>query len=182
LSGENHVTQIPGVGVCGKTPLRGWAVGVGMHGMMRFLLLVFFCVPVVFGAEEKGFSQSLSKADYKAAGLDKLSDAEREKLDVLVAAQGEAAVAQAAEPARPASIRGKIAGAMSGWSEGTIVTFEDGRRWQVMDKGVYRAAPVRRSPDVELFPLSDGTYIMTVRTVPRRAQVRAVVEPAGETK
>ncbi len=155
--------------------------------MMRFLLLFCLLVPAVFGAEGKGFSQSLAEADYKAAGLDKLSAEERARLDALVAKQADAAAPTAplaAKPvaAKPAIIRGKIAGAMSGWSEGTILKFEDGRSWQVMDKGNYRAAPVRRSPEVELFPLSDGTYIMTVNSVPRRAQVKRVEEPAKAEK
>lgn len=158
-----------------------------MRGMMRFLLLFCLFVPAVFGADEKGFSQSLAEADYKAAGLDKLSVEERARLDAWVANQAAPAAPVApvvAKPAaaKPAIIRGRIAGTMSGWSQGTILKFEDGQHWQVMDKGNYRAAPVRRSPDVELFPLSDGTYIMTVNSVPRRAQVKRVEEPAKAEK
>ena len=154
--------------------------------MMRFLLLFCLLVPAVFGAEEKGFSQSLAEADYKAAGLDKLSAEERARLDVLVANQATPAAPVAPVVAKPAAtkplIRGKIAGTMAGWSEGTILKFEDGQRWQVLDKGNYRAAPVRRSPEVELFPLSDGTYIMTVNSVPRRAQVKRVEAQVGTEK
>jgi hypothetical protein len=155
-----------------------------MRGMMRLLLLFCLCVPAVFAAEEKGFSQRLRAEDYKAAGLDKLSDEERAKLDALVAAQTKPVlqVKSAAAPAKPVLIRGKIAGVMSGWNEGTVLTFEDGRRWQVLSEGNYRAAPVRRSPAAELFPLSDGTYIMTVNTVPRRVHVKLVTEPADEKK
>jgi hypothetical protein len=154
-----------------------------MRGMMRFLLAVCLCVTAVSGAEEKGFSQRLSADDYKAAGLEKLNDEERARLDVLVAAQAKPVQpVTAAGAAKPVLIRGKIAGVMSGWTEGTVLTFEDGRRWQVLSEGNYRAAPVRRSPAAELFPLSDGTYIMTVNTVPRRVHVKLVTEPAAEKK
>lgn len=143
-------------------------------GMRRFLLGLFFCVTVASGAEEKGFSQSLSEADYKAAGLDKLSDEERARLDELVAAGRvpETPVSKDARPAKPAGIKGRIAGSLSGWQEGAVIVLEDGSRWEVVDKGRYRAAPVRRSPEVEFFPLKNGNYIMVVKTVGRHAEVK----------
>ncbi len=148
--------------------------------MTRFLLLFCALVLPVWCAEEKGFSQGLSPADFKAAGLDKLSAEERAKLDALVAAEATApvapVVAETAKPAKPETIRGKIAGVLAGWKEGTVLVLEDGQRWQVLDKGTYRAAPVRRSPTVELFPLSNGDYVMTINSVPRRAVVKRVTE------
>jgi hypothetical protein len=127
---------------------------------------------------EKTFSHRLSDADFKAAGLDKLTPAERARLDELIAADKPAvrAAETTVRPAAPETMRGKIAGDLSGWEEGSVLTFEDGSRWQVVSKGRYRAAPVRQSPKVELFPLASGDYVMTVDTVPRRAQVRRVVD------
>ncbi|CAM3094292.1 hypothetical protein [Rariglobus hedericola] len=160
--------------------------------MMRFLLICCALSIPLAGAEEKSFSHGLSEVEIKESGLDKLTAAERARLDELVAAKTRAAaevvavsvpaatapvapVAPAA-PAKPAILNGKIAGTMSGWSEGTVLVLEDGQRWTVLDKGTYRAAPVRRAPKVELFPLSNGDYVMTIQSVPRRAIVRRVVE------
>lgn len=135
-----------------------------------------------------GFSERVSEADYKAAGLDKLTPEERTRLDALVAAEARRLAAAVAKenvatkaaktdkPAPPPLIRGKIAGTLSGWSEGSVLVFEDGSRWRVLSKGSYRAAPVRKSPKAELFPLGNGNYIMTLDTVPRRVEVRAATE------
>jgi hypothetical protein len=147
--------------------------------MRLFLICCLLGVPLA-GAGEKGFSQGLSENDFKAAGLDKLTPEERMRLDELVAASktGPSAGVAAITPkaAAPEILRGKIAGTLSGWREGTLLVFEDGQRWQVVSKGTYRAAPVRSNPKVELFPLTNGDYVMTIETVPRRAQVRKVTE------
>lgn len=132
-------------------------------------------------AADAGFSTRLSEADYQAAGLDKLTPEERARLDELVAAErrGTAAsdgVVRKGKPATPAVTRGQIAGRLTGWTEGTVLTFEDGSRWQIVSKGSYRAAPVRNSPKVELVPLVNGDFVMTVEKVPRRAEVRRVSE------
>lgn len=155
--------------------------------MKRFLLLFFLCVHAAFGADEAGFSKGLPPEDYKAAGLDKLSDEERARLDAMVAAvireKTAGAVAQeSAAPAKPVVMRGKIAGVLSGWSEGTVMELADGSRWQVISEGNYRAAPVRRSPEVELFPLKGGSYVMTIKTVPRRVLVKKVDEVSPAEK
>lgn len=133
-------------------------------------------LPLCAGGE-KGFSGGLPEADFKAAGLDKLSVEERARLDELVAkaAAGHTAAAvaaQAQETKKRVIVKGRIAGVLSGWEQGTVIVLDDGRRLEVVDAGRYRASPVRRSPAVELFPLSNGNYIMTVNTVPRRAQVK----------
>lgn len=177
ISGKIRVTQSVSRGGHGKTPLHAQPPLAVLRGMKRFLLLFFVLVLPAWSAEEKGFSESLSAADFKAAGLDKLSAEERAKLDALVAA-GDAPPTEpaAAVKPKPEIIRGKIAGVLSGWKEGTVLVFEDGQRWQVLDKGTYRAAPVRRSPTVELFPLSTGDYVMTINSVPRRAVVKRVTE------
>lgn len=142
--------------------------------MRCFVLGLLFCATVASGAEEKGFSHTLSEADYKSAGLDKLSDEERARLDELVAAGrvSEIPVSKDARPAKPVGIKGRIAGSLSGWQEGAVIVLEDGSRWEVVDKGRYRAAPVRRSPEVEFFSLKNGNYIMVVKTVGRHAEVK----------
>jgi hypothetical protein len=148
--------------------------------MLRLFLICGLLAARLSGADGADFSASLSAAEFEAAGLDKLTAAERARLDALVATKaGPREAVVAAPPAKPAApdiLNGRIAGALSGWSEGTVLVFEDGQRWQVVSKGTYRAAPVRRGPKLQLFPLSNGDYIMTVETVPMRAQVRRVAE------
>lgn len=147
--------------------------------MKRVFMMVCGLSASLWAAEPAGFSGRLSEADFKAAGLDKLTAEERARLDALVQAERGADVAKA-EPvkakAKPEILHGKIAGALAGWEKGTVLVFEDGQRWQVVSEGRYRAAPVRKSPTVELFPLANGDYVMTVNTVPRRAEVRRVTD------
>lgn len=150
--------------------------------MKRVFLIVCGLSASLLATEPAGFSGRLSEADFKAAGLDKLTVEERARLDALVAAEPRLEQATAAKPEPVAAklkaeiLRGKIAGALAGWEKGTVLVFEDGQRWQVISEGRYRAAPVRQSPMVELFPLANGDYVMTVNTVPRRAEVRRVAE------
>jgi len=149
-------------------------------GMMRVFWMGCLLGASV-AAADAGFSERLSESDFKAAGLDKLTPEERARLDELVAAEPRGAsasgrVVRSGEPATPPVTRGKIAGRLTGWKEGTVLTFEDGSRWQIVSKGSYRAAPVRNSPKVELVPLVNGDFVMTVDTVPRRAEVRRIAE------
>lgn len=132
-------------------------------------------------AEEKAFSQGLDEADYRAAGLDKLTPEERARLDELVAARVSAQVAAGSAggvPARaaPLVLRGQIAGTLTGWEPDTVFTLTDGGRWRVVDNSRHRAAPVRRSPKAELHPLANGDYIMVIHTVRQHVQVRRVTE------
>lgn len=150
--------------------------------MLRALLICCILAAPLARAGEKQFSERLSEADFKAAGLDKLTAEERARLDELVAAnRSELAATQAPvappPPAPvPAVLRGKIAGTLQGWREGTVLVLEDGQRWRVISKGSYRAAPVRRSPKVELVRIEGGDYVMTIDTVRVPLQVRRVTE------
>ncbi len=182
LAGKIRVTQTEGAGTAWKTPLRRDGTGVVVRLMKRVLLLCFALAGTLCAEEKATFSHGLTEAEFKAAGLDKLNAEERGRLDELVARREAESLLAAkpapapAKPVRPVIITGKIAGTMAGWSEGTVLVLEDGQRWQVVDEGKYRAAPVRRKPKVELFPLSNGNYIMSIDTVPRRAQVKRVTE------
>ena len=147
--------------------------------MIRVCLLVCGLVLPLCADGGKSFSANLPEAEFKSAGLDKLSAEERARLDELVAknADGKTAAAVAAkarETMKRVIVKGRVAGVLSGWQQGTVIVLEDGQRLEVLDAGRYRASPVRRGPAVQLFPLSNGNYIMTVDTVPRRAQVKAL--------
>lgn len=156
--------------------------------MKRIITLCCVCCGLagsLVGVEETGFTARLGEADYKAAGLDKLTPAERARLDELVAEERRQEASVAVKKTSPGGVlpgpkppvtRGKIAGVLTGWREGTVLTFEDGSRWKVVSKGSYRAAPVRNGPKVELVPMANGDFVMTVETVPRRAEVRRVTE------
>lgn len=71
----------------------------------RLAATVFVCVAGMFftvaGRADAGFSESISKADYEAAGLKKLSAAQRAKLDALIKAYaaGDYAAAEVNGPA-----------------------------------------------------------------------------------
>jgi hypothetical protein len=147
-----------------------------------FLIMCGVCVASWLAAEPVGFSGRLSEADFNAAGMGKLTAEERVRLDALVAAEtrraegGSTKREETVRGAKPEILHGKIAGALAGWEKGTVLLFEDGQRWQIVSEGRYRAAPVRKSPTVELFPLANGDYVMTVNSVPRRAEVRRVTD------
>ncbi|MBX3736955.1 MAG: hypothetical protein KF715_09720 [Candidatus Didemnitutus sp.] len=78
--------------------------------------LLFLAVAVLVRAEEADFSRSLLPADFKAAGLDRLSPEERRKLDQLVrifmgaeVTSAQKSVAAALEAKRTAEAEAKVA-------------------------------------------------------------------------
>ena len=81
--------------------------------------VIFFTnAPLAKAADEGGFLAALGKSDYQAAGLEKLSEAERARLDALVRAYaegryqgqaGQAVVAVAASTASPAYVGQPVA-------------------------------------------------------------------------
>jgi hypothetical protein len=126
---------------------------------MRFCLAVILAL-VPFALPAQSFSsleERMSYADFKAAGLDKLTPEELAALNAWLRARGEAdaaapaaaAAAAAAVPPAKADRRGfssldesyepivtRIPGEFTGWhGSGKVIEFENGMAWKVEDPG-----------------------------------------------
>lgn len=150
---------------------------------------------------EPGFSDGLGKADFKAAGLEKLSGAERARLDALVKAYAagdykaaEAAAAPAPSPASapkpPApkkqivkidpgaeieynTMDSELAGTFAGFEKGTVFTLTNGQRWKVVD-GTYVCGPDERVKKVRVKPGVLGSFFLEFEKVGVRAKAQLV--------
>ena len=117
--------------------------------MKKLYLTAFFLVlGVRFGLgaahtenpEFPGVAKAMTKADYEAAGLQKLDPAERAKLDAFirgyVAKSNEQVATEAVDKAvqqhkvqAPEVIESRIVGPFTGYNGRTIFTLENGQRW-----------------------------------------------------
>ena len=164
--------------------------------MKREVLAWFLSAAALFAAEgAAGFSRSLSTGDFQAAGLAKLSAAERDRLDALVEAfrhGGEAArpasdpksgTAVSAAPVREAkvvvapgtkvefaAVESRLAGKFSGWEPRGVFEFENGQRWREANGSGY-ATPPLDSPRVRVAPGALGSFWLEIEGVRTRVKV-----------
>lgn len=124
-----------------------------MKMLTQSLLLAGLCfggTTLAADAPDFDVMKSMSAADFRASGLDKLSDAQIKALDAWFAAYQQqhappcnnAAVAGAAPAAAAADaypMTAHIAGEFHGWNGATRVTLDNGQVWEQMDDSVVTA-------------------------------------------
>lgn len=118
------------------------------------------------------FEERMSQAEYKAAGLDKLTPEELKFLNEWIQAKG---VSQAGAPMIKADgskefyaggverqlIESNIVGDFYGWSGRTRVTLENGQVWEQAESGAKGGHRIS-SPAVRVKPMSMGSWLMYV--------------------
>jgi hypothetical protein len=141
--------------------------------------------------------KSMSVADFRASGLDKLSDAQIKALDAWFAdyqrqhvltcnGAGSAApvaapdLAAAAAPPAPATstvdafpMTAHIAGEFHGWSGSTRVTLDDGQVWEQMDDATVTAGRMT-NPKVTITRGLLNSFYMSVEGVTDTVQVKRI--------
>ncbi|MBN8727290.1 MAG: hypothetical protein J0H15_06230 [Xanthomonadales bacterium] len=140
---------------------------------MRTLLclaLTTFAVAGPVGAQEQPqptLEERMSQAEFRAAGLDKLSPEELARLNTWLAGH-------TAPPRRPGSreafypdpdarttVNAHIAGDFTGWRGKTIFRLDNGQEWQQTESG-YRNVGVFHNPSVTIKPMILGSWLMVV--------------------
>ena len=155
---------------------------------MRKMLLLSFALAALFSGSvlAQSFSsleERMTEAEFKAAGLDKLSPEELAALNAFIAAEtGKvASTLPAATPAvdnrgfnKPTgpdgAIYSSISGEFRGWSNGTVFALANGESWRVTE-GSYSARPVS-NPGVTIRPGMISGWYMEVDGHPVKAKVR----------
>lgn len=159
------------------------------------------CVPwaAASAADNAQFDllKDMSVADYRATGLDKLSDAQVKALSAWFAnyesqhakdcAQS-AAMAPAAAPAVSKSAAtttkrhkvdgnivttSRISGKFSGWYGGTVFKLENGQTWQQTDDSVMTIAAMQ-NPEVTISKGAFNVYYLEVKGILNSVQVLKV--------
>ena len=132
------------------------------------LALLLTALPVM-AQQFSSLEERMTAADFKAAGLDKLSPQELQNLDnwlrtheqtKMVSARG-APVFYADNQPR-ARIETHLVGQFSGWNGGTQFTLDNGQVWKQAESGAY-SCPSETNPTVTIKPMILGSWLMYVQ-------------------
>lgn len=112
-----------------------------MRAVQSVLIAAMLCVSAAASAQQAGLEARLSAADFRAAGLHKLSEAELARLDELLARDSDAQAAVSAAGSADADVDARIAQAR-----------EEGRREARSEDRGLRPAAASREPVASTIP------------------------------
>jgi hypothetical protein len=139
----------------------------------------------VAGADFSSLEERMSDAEFKAAGLDKLTPEQLAALNAWLQRRtaGTAPAATYVPPSDdrigfrdPVSSEGvvsRIAGEFSGWSGDTRFTLENGQVWEQAESGSMRGVSVD-SPAITIKPAFMGSWLLKVEGFNKAIRVRRV--------
>ena len=157
-----------------------------MKILTQSLLLAGLCLgtaAIAADAPDFDVMKSMSAADFRASGLDKLSDAQIKSLDAWFAAyqQQHALTCNAATAVAPAASAGTfpltahIVGQFHGWSGSTRVTLDNGQVWEQMDDATVTAGRMT-NPKVTITRGLLNSFYMSVEGVNDSVLVKRIKE------
>lgn len=135
------------------------------------LALILLAAVSVAGAQSQPstLEERMSQAEFRAAGLDKLSPDELHQLNTWLDGHGGSIVKYVdssgtplfyADSDRPV-IEQHIVGTFSGWRGHTIFTLDNGQQWQQAESGMLDAGKLA-NPAVKIKPMLLGSWLMYV--------------------
>lgn len=156
------------------------------------LAVALFASPLAFG-NDQGFDvlKSMSVADFRAAGLDKLSDAQIKSLDswfqeyqrqhpcssaaksAVPAAVAAPEVAAATSVAETYPLTAHLVGRFTGWNGGTTFRLDNGEVWQQVDDSSLSTGAVM-NPKVTISRGLIDAYYLEVEGVKDTVLVRRI--------
>lgn len=158
-----------------------------MHSRALIFALILI-LPLSAGAlaqsQAPTFEERMSQADFKAAGLDKLTPEELKFLNGWIQAKG---VTQMGAPMIKADgtavfyadggerqlIESTIVGEFRGWGGKTRVTLENGQVWEQTESGA-KGMHTLNAPAVRVKPMSMGSWLMYVDGCPCDMRVKRI--------
>jgi len=131
------------------------------------VLCLLLAVPA-FAQQFSSLEERMSSADFKAAGLDKLSPEELKNLDAWL--QNHQQVKMVGSNGKPVfyadSDREKfethLVGTFSGWNGSSEFTLSNGQVWKQAESGSY-SCPTTTNPTVTIKPMLLGSWLMYVQ-------------------
>lgn len=158
-----------------------------LHCLRLPLLIALVLSCTVASAQEfSSLEERMSAAEFKAAGLDKLSEEELRALNDWI--RGERALAPAAPAAMPYedrrglpsapgdydTINSRIVGEFRGWNGSeTVIELENGQVWKSIDPAA-RLAVKLQNPAVELTPGFMSSWFIKVEGYSTRVRVKRI--------
>lgn len=125
--------------------------------------------------------ERMSQAEFRNAGLDKLSPEELANLNAWLGTHGGAvryvnsggATVFDTDQGERTVIESAIAGTFKGWREHTVFTLENGQQWAQAESGTFKAGDFE-SPKVRIKPMMMGSWLMVVEGCGCSVRVRRV--------
>lgn len=163
----------------------------------RLVLLAALFLPVATGAADTSdfdLLKAMSAADFRATGLNQLSDAQLKSLSAWIAQyqydhpapcatpQASAAASVAPSPAKPAAapqaedafpIHARLIGDFHGWTGATSFTLDNGEVWEQVDDDSFSSASIPH-PKVTISKGTFYSYVLSVEGVKETVMVKRV--------
>ena len=136
------------------------------------LALILLATVTVASAQSQPstLEERMSQAEFRAAGLDKLSPDELKQLNGWLDAHGGSAVKYVSSSGAPVfypdegdreTIDQHLVGLFSGWRGHTVFTLDNGQQWQQAESGM-RDTGKFENPAVKIKPMLLGSWLMYV--------------------
>jgi hypothetical protein len=147
-----------------------------MHPYARLLVLCL-CIPAYSIALAQSsaptIEERMSREEFAAAGLDRLSPEQLKFLNEWIGTKGVSAsvvpikkrdgsLAFHVDESAREVVESRISGEFNGWTGKTVVTLDNGQKWQQTESG-NRGARLA-NPAVTIKPMSMGSWLMIVKS------------------
>jgi hypothetical protein len=148
--------------------------------MLPAALALFLVALPVMAQQFSSLEERMSAADFKAAGLDKLSPQELQFLDSwlrtheqvkTVSASGQPVFYTDNQPR--AKFQTHLVGHFNGWAGHTVFTLDNGEVWKQAESGSY-SCPDIDNPKVTIKPMILGSWLMYVQGCSQSVRVERV--------
>lgn len=164
----------------------------------RSLILMFaaglaFAMPLVFAQQFSSLEERMSSADFKAAGLDKLSPEELARLNAFIRSESDRRATQAHEQGvreqdrtdaerigfkdyrgERDEIVSRVPGTFTGWGLGTNFTLENGQVWRVIEADSPLEGIRMTNPEIHITPGLFDSWNLQVKGYNKSAKVERV--------
>lgn len=135
---------------------------------LPLVLGLLSALPAFAQQQFSSLEERMSSADFKAAGLDKLSPDELRYLDNWLATHQQVKTVSASgqpvfypEDSKRESFQTHLVGSFSGWSGSNMFTLSNGQVWKQAEDGAY-SCPEITNPTVTIKPMILGSWLMYV--------------------
>ncbi|HEU0276686.1 MAG TPA: hypothetical protein VFQ95_02515 [Rhodanobacteraceae bacterium] len=149
--------------------------------LLAALALIAFAVPVM-AQQFSSLEERMSAADFKAAGLDKLTPQELQFLDDWLRTHQQTTEKMVDSSGQPVfyadnkpreKFTAHIVGAFNGWSGASRFTLDNGQTWKQAEDGSYQC-PAVTNPEVTIKPMILGSWLMYVQGCNQSVRVQRV--------
>lgn len=137
--------------------------------VLTLVLGLLSALPAFAQQQFSSLEERMSSADFKAAGLDKLSPDELRYLDNWLATHQQVKTVSASgqpvfypEDSKRESFQTHLVGSFSGWSGSNVFNLNNGQVWKQAESGAY-SCPTVENPSVTIKPMILGSWLMYVQ-------------------